>query len=45
MTSEHFGGFLVFILLHVAALVYYVKALLPAKTYYVAQALVISAGL
>lgn len=45
MTSEHFGGFLVFVVLHVAALAAYMQRLLPPKAYRVAQALIITFGI
>ncbi|CAI5973430.1 unnamed protein product [Closterium sp. NIES-65] len=44
MTSEHFGGFLVFVVLHIAALSYYIKALLPAKAFRIALTLIVSVG-
>eukprot|EP00897_Mesotaenium_endlicherianum_P002545 jgi/Mesen1/2318/ME000155S01404 len=43
-TSEHFGGFLVFVVLHVTALVYYMSSVLPPKAYAVARTAVISLG-
>ncbi|PNY11627.1 dolichyl-diphosphooligosaccharide-protein glycosyltransferase, partial [Trifolium pratense] len=45
MTSEHFASFLVFILIHVVALVYYIKGILSPKMFKVAVALVVSGGL
>ncbi|CAD6333178.1 unnamed protein product [Miscanthus lutarioriparius] len=45
MTSEHFASFLVFIILHVVALVYYIKGLLTPRLFKVAMTLVISVGL
>ncbi|KAK6236376.1 hypothetical protein SCA6_011713 [Theobroma cacao] len=45
MTSEHFASFLVFIIIHVVALVYYIKGILSPKMFKVAVTLVISAGL
>ncbi|XP_027357824.1 dolichyl-diphosphooligosaccharide--protein glycosyltransferase subunit STT3A isoform X4 [Abrus precatorius] len=45
MTSEHFASFLVFIIIHVVALVSYVKGILSPKMFKVAMALVISVGL
>jgi dolichyl-diphosphooligosaccharide--protein glycosyltransferase len=45
MTSEHFASFLVFIILHVVALVYYIKGLLSPRLFKVAMTLVISVGL
>ncbi|KAI8022624.1 Dolichyl-diphosphooligosaccharide--protein glycosyltransferase subunit STT3A [Camellia lanceoleosa] len=41
MTSEHFASFLVFIIIHVVALVYYIKGILAPKTFKVAVTLVI----
>ncbi|KAL8153002.1 hypothetical protein V2J09_010762 [Rumex salicifolius] len=45
MTSEHFGSFLVFIILHVVALVYYIKGILSPKMFKVAVSVVLSLGL
>ncbi|XP_044472313.1 dolichyl-diphosphooligosaccharide--protein glycosyltransferase subunit STT3A-like [Mangifera indica] len=45
MTSEHFASFLVFIVIHVVALVYYIKGILSAKMFKVAVTLVVSVGL
>ncbi|XP_052198939.1 dolichyl-diphosphooligosaccharide--protein glycosyltransferase subunit STT3A [Diospyros lotus] len=45
MTSEHFASFLVFIIIHVVALVYYIKGILSPKMFKVAVTLVVSAGL
>ncbi|KAL9686255.1 hypothetical protein QQ045_023711 [Rhodiola kirilowii] len=45
MTSEHFASFLVFIVIHVVALVYYIKGILSPKMFKVAVTLVISVGL
>ncbi|KAL3744906.1 hypothetical protein ACJRO7_014076 [Eucalyptus globulus] len=45
MTSEHFASFLVFIIIHVVALVYYIKGILSPKMFKVAVTLVLSAGL
>uniref|UniRef100_A0A0E0ITL7 dolichyl-diphosphooligosaccharide--protein glycotransferase n=1 Tax=Oryza nivara TaxID=4536 RepID=A0A0E0ITL7_ORYNI len=45
MTSEHFASFLVFIILHVVALVYYIKGLLTPRLFKVAMTLVITVGL
>ncbi|CAL0324010.1 unnamed protein product [Lupinus luteus] len=45
MTSEHFASFLVFIIIHVVALVYYIKGILSPKMFKVAVALVVSVGL
>ncbi|KAL5768767.1 hypothetical protein ACOSP7_015312 [Xanthoceras sorbifolium] len=45
MTSEHFASFLVFIVIHVVALVYYIKGILSAKMFKVAVTLVVSIGL
>ncbi|KAL7239950.1 hypothetical protein ACSBR2_005752 [Camellia fascicularis] len=41
MTSEHFASFLVFIIIHVVALVYYIKGILAPKMFKVAVTLVI----
>ncbi|XP_054778758.1 dolichyl-diphosphooligosaccharide--protein glycosyltransferase subunit STT3A-like [Prosopis cineraria] len=45
MTSEHFASFLVFIIIHVVALVYYIKGVLSPKMFRVAVTLVVSVGL
>ncbi|XP_074268981.1 dolichyl-diphosphooligosaccharide--protein glycosyltransferase subunit STT3A-like isoform X2 [Silene latifolia] len=45
MTSEHFASFLVFIILHVVALVYYIKGILTPEMLKVAVTLVVSIGL
>ncbi|KAL0015566.1 hypothetical protein SO802_002635 [Lithocarpus litseifolius] len=45
LTSEHFGSFLVFIIIHVVALVYYIKGILSPKMFKVAVTLVVSIGL
>ncbi|KAL7093657.1 hypothetical protein ACP275_11G052700 [Erythranthe tilingii] len=45
MTSEHFASFLVFIIIHVVALVYYIKGILTPKMFRVAVTLVVSVGL
>ncbi|GMY36148.1 dolichyl-diphosphooligosaccharide--protein glycosyltransferase subunit STT3A [Fagus crenata] len=45
MTSEHFASFLVFIIIHVVALVYYIKGILSPKMFKVAVTLVLSIGL
>ncbi|XP_043707600.1 dolichyl-diphosphooligosaccharide--protein glycosyltransferase subunit STT3A-like [Telopea speciosissima] len=45
MTSEHFASFLVFIIIHVVAFVYYIKGLLSPKMFKVAVALVLSVGM
>ncbi|KAJ8751024.1 hypothetical protein K2173_016205 [Erythroxylum novogranatense] len=45
MTSEHFASFLVFIIIHVVAFVYYVKGILSPKMFKVAVTLVVSVGL
>ncbi|KAM4123641.1 hypothetical protein ACB094_01G172900 [Castanea mollissima] len=45
LTSEHFGSFLVFIIIHVVALVYYIKGILSPKMFKVAVTLVLSIGL
>ncbi|XP_028095101.1 dolichyl-diphosphooligosaccharide--protein glycosyltransferase subunit STT3A-like isoform X1 [Camellia sinensis] len=45
MTSEHFASFLVFIIIHVVALVYYIKGILSPKMFKVAVTLVIFVGL
>ncbi|KAK9142075.1 hypothetical protein Syun_011475 [Stephania yunnanensis] len=44
MTSEHFASFLVFIILHVVALVYYIKGILSPKMFKVAVTLVVAVG-
>ncbi|WVZ68859.1 hypothetical protein U9M48_017741, partial [Paspalum notatum var. saurae] len=45
MTSEHFASFLVFIILHVVAMVYYIKGLLTPRLFKVAMTFVITVGL
>ncbi|KAL3825189.1 hypothetical protein ACJIZ3_021218 [Penstemon smallii] len=45
MTSEHFASFLVFIIIHVVALVYYIKGILTPQMFKVAVTLVVSVGL
>ncbi|XP_021807120.1 dolichyl-diphosphooligosaccharide--protein glycosyltransferase subunit STT3A [Prunus avium] len=45
MTSEHFASFLVFIIIHVVAFVYYIKGILSPKMFKVAVTLVLSVGL
>ncbi|KAJ4957792.1 hypothetical protein NE237_024903 [Protea cynaroides] len=45
MTSEHFASFLIFIIIHVVAFVYYIKGLLSQKMFNVAVALVVSFGM
>ncbi|PKA57243.1 Dolichyl-diphosphooligosaccharide--protein glycosyltransferase subunit STT3A [Apostasia shenzhenica] len=45
MTSEHFASFLVFIIIHVVALVHYIKGILSTKMYKVAITLVLSVGI
>ncbi|OMO58244.1 Oligosaccharyl transferase, STT3 subunit [Corchorus olitorius] len=45
MTSEHFASFLVFIVIHVVAFVYYIKGILSPKMFKVAVTLVVSVGL
>ncbi|XP_028781101.1 dolichyl-diphosphooligosaccharide--protein glycosyltransferase subunit STT3A [Neltuma alba] len=45
MTSEHFASFLVFIIIHVVALVYYIRGILSPKMFKVAVTLVVSVGL
>ncbi|KAG8636217.1 dolichyl-diphosphooligosaccharide--protein glycosyltransferase subunit STT3A [Manihot esculenta] len=45
MTSEHFASFLVFIIIHVVAFVYYIKGILSPKMFKVAVTLVVSIGL
>ncbi|CAN1788914.1 Dolichyl-diphosphooligosaccharide--protein glycosyltransferase subunit STT3A [Linum perenne] len=45
MTSEHFASFLVFIIIHVVALVHYIKGILSPKMFKVAVTLVVSVGL
>eukprot|EP00262_Sarcandra_glabra_P016187 TRINITY_DN5200_c0_g1_i2.p1 TRINITY_DN5200_c0_g1~~TRINITY_DN5200_c0_g1_i2.p1 ORF type:complete len:789 (+),score=127.97 TRINITY_DN5200_c0_g1_i2:84-2450(+) len=45
MTSEHFASFLVFMIIHVVALVYYIKGILSPKMFKVAMTLVVSFGL
>ncbi|KAF8393418.1 hypothetical protein HHK36_021662 [Tetracentron sinense] len=44
MTSEHFASFLVFIIIHVVALVYYIKGILSQKMFKVAVTLVVTVG-
>ncbi|KAG2718378.1 hypothetical protein I3760_03G217100 [Carya illinoinensis] len=44
MTSEHFASFLVFIIIHVVALVYYIKGILSPKMFKVAVTFVVSIG-
>ncbi|KAJ6830344.1 dolichyl-diphosphooligosaccharide--protein glycosyltransferase subunit STT3A [Iris pallida] len=44
MTSEHFASFLVFIIIHVVALVYYVKGVLSPQMFKVAVTLVLTFG-
>jgi dolichyl-diphosphooligosaccharide---protein glycosyltransferase len=43
-TSEHFGSFLAFGVLHVALMVRYIKRVLPPRDFRVAQAAVLAAG-
>ncbi|KAL1566863.1 Dolichyl-diphosphooligosaccharide--protein glycosyltransferase subunit stt3a [Salvia divinorum] len=45
MTSEHFASFLVFIIIHVVALVYYIKGILSPQMFKVAVTLVVSVGM
>ncbi|KAF9662569.1 hypothetical protein SADUNF_Sadunf18G0067900 [Salix dunnii] len=45
MTSEHFASFLVFIIIHVVALVYHVKGNLSPRMFKVAVTLVVSVGM
>ncbi|XLS86582.1 hypothetical protein HN51_036748 [Arachis hypogaea] len=45
MTSKHFASFLVFIIIHVVALMYHIKGILSPKIFKVALALVVSIGL
>lgn len=45
MTSEHFASFLVFIIIHVVALVYYIKGILSPQMFKVAVTLVVAVGL
>ncbi|PPS06561.1 hypothetical protein GOBAR_AA14108 [Gossypium barbadense] len=45
MTSEHFASFLVFIIIHVVAFVYYIKGILSPKMFKVAVTLVVTVGL
>ncbi|KAM7259128.1 hypothetical protein ACFE04_014869 [Oxalis oulophora] len=45
LTSEHFASFLVFIIIHVVAVVYYIKGILSPKMFKVAVTLVITVGL
>ncbi|KAL5572592.1 hypothetical protein UlMin_022189 [Ulmus minor] len=44
MTSEHFASFLVFIIIHVVALVHYIKGVLSPKMFKVAVTFVLSVG-
>ncbi|KAL5976806.1 Dolichyl-diphosphooligosaccharide--protein glycosyltransferase subunit stt3a [Asimina triloba] len=44
MTSEHFASFLVFIIIHVVALVYYIKGILSPQMFKVAVTLVVTVG-
>ena len=44
LTSEHFGSFLAFGVLHVALAVQFIRRVLPPREFAVAQALVLSAG-
>ncbi|KAJ6801701.1 dolichyl-diphosphooligosaccharide--protein glycosyltransferase subunit STT3A [Iris pallida] len=44
MTSEHFASFLVFIIIHVVALVYYVKGVLSPQMFKVAVTFVLTFG-
>ncbi|CAM0882749.1 unnamed protein product [Alopecurus aequalis] len=45
LTSEHFASFLVFIILHVVALVYFIKGLLTPRPFKVAMTFVLTIGL
>ncbi|XP_020099020.1 dolichyl-diphosphooligosaccharide--protein glycosyltransferase subunit STT3A isoform X1 [Ananas comosus] len=45
VTSEHFASFLVFIILHVVALVYYIKRILSPAMFKVAVTLVVTIGM
>ncbi|XP_021723575.1 dolichyl-diphosphooligosaccharide--protein glycosyltransferase subunit STT3A [Chenopodium quinoa] len=45
LTSEHFASFLVFIIIHVVALVYYIKGILSPQMFKVAVTLVVTGGL
>ncbi|XVE70479.1 hypothetical protein DITRI_Ditri10aG0075600 [Diplodiscus trichospermus] len=45
MTSEHFASFLVFIIIHVVAFVYYIKGILSPRMFKVGVTLVVSVGL
>ncbi|XP_042449297.1 dolichyl-diphosphooligosaccharide--protein glycosyltransferase subunit STT3A-like [Zingiber officinale] len=45
MTSEHFASFLVFIIIHVVALVYYIKGILSPKMFKVAMTLIVTIGI
>nr|XP_010924651.1 dolichyl-diphosphooligosaccharide--protein glycosyltransferase subunit STT3A [Elaeis guineensis] len=45
MTSEHFASFLVFIIIHVVAFIYYIKGILSPKMFKVAMTLVVTIGL
>jgi len=44
MTSEHFASFLVFVILHIVALVHYIRRILTPKTYRMALTLVLTVG-
>lgn len=45
MTSEHFASFLVFIIIHVVALVYYIKGILSPKMFKLAVTVVLTVAL
>ncbi|XP_024518642.1 dolichyl-diphosphooligosaccharide--protein glycosyltransferase subunit STT3A-like [Selaginella moellendorffii] len=45
MTSEHFASFLVFVIIHVAALAHYIKRVLSPKQYSTAVSFVITFGM
>nr|XP_010915814.1 dolichyl-diphosphooligosaccharide--protein glycosyltransferase subunit STT3A [Elaeis guineensis] len=45
MTSEHFSSFLVFVIIHMVALVYYIKGILSPKMFKVAMTLAVTIGL
>ncbi|XP_051225977.1 dolichyl-diphosphooligosaccharide--protein glycosyltransferase subunit STT3A [Lolium perenne] len=45
LTSEHFASFLVFIILHVVALVYFIKGLLTPRLFKLAMTFVLTVGL
>ncbi|KAL0917782.1 hypothetical protein M5K25_012870 [Dendrobium thyrsiflorum] len=45
MTSEHFASFLVFIIIHVVAFVYFIKGILSPKMFKVAITLVLTVGI